>query len=78
MFKAVERPSLKPIVPSMITWSYFRRRRRLTIFEPDEMALNILYTYLNSPSRIFALWRSENDSPSLEYDHSRIFLYKSL
>ena len=36
-YKAVEGPSTRPIVLSMITWSYCRRRRRLTIFEPDEM-----------------------------------------
>ena len=28
--------STKPLVLSMITGSYFRRRRRLTICEPDE------------------------------------------
>ena len=34
--KAVEGPSTRPSVLSMITGSYFRRRMRLTIFEPDE------------------------------------------
>ena len=34
--KGVEGPSTRPIVFSMITGSYWRRRRRLTIFEPDE------------------------------------------
>ena len=33
LHKAVKRP----IVISMITRSYLRRRRRFTIFEPDEM-----------------------------------------
>ena len=33
---AVEEPRTKPIVLLMITGSYFRRRRRLTIFERDE------------------------------------------
>ena len=37
MYKAVKGPSTRPIVFSMITGSYWRRRRRFTIFEPDEM-----------------------------------------
>ena len=36
-YKAVEGPSTRPIVLSMITGSYCSRRRRLTIFEPDEI-----------------------------------------
>ena len=36
LYKVVEWPSTRPKVLSMITWSYLRRRRRLTIFEPDE------------------------------------------
>ena len=36
LYKAVEGPSTSPIVLSMITGSYFRRRRRLTILEPDK------------------------------------------
>ena len=35
-YKAVEGPNTRPIVLSMITGSYCRRRRRLIIFEPDE------------------------------------------
>ena len=35
--KAVNGPSTKPIVLSMIAGTYLRRRRRFTIFEPDEM-----------------------------------------
>ena len=38
---------------------------------------DILYTALNSPSLIFAVWRSETDSPSLEFAHSPIFKQKS-
>ena len=34
----------------------------------------ILYTALNSPSLIFALWRSEIDSPSLEFVHTQNIL----
>ena len=37
LYKAVQVPSTRPIVLSMINGSYCRRRRRLTIFEPDEM-----------------------------------------
>ena len=37
LYKAVKGPSTRPIVLSMIAGSYWRRRRRLTIFEPDEM-----------------------------------------
>ena len=36
--------------------------------------IGILYTAWNSPSHIFALWRPETDSPSLEIAHSPIFL----
>ena len=36
LYKALEGPTTRPIVLSMITGSYFRRRRRLTILEPDE------------------------------------------
>ena len=35
-YKAVEGPSTRPIVLSMISGSYFRRHRRLTILEPDQ------------------------------------------
>ena len=52
-YKAVEGPSTRPIVLSMITGSYCRRRRRLTIFEPDEMkfgvSLTLLSLYTRSP-----------------------------
>ena len=37
LHKAVKGPSTKPIVLSMIAGSYWRSRRRLTIFEPDKM-----------------------------------------
>ena len=37
--------------------------------------LAILYTALNSPSLIFALYRSKTDSPSLEFAQSQIFLH---
>ena len=37
LYKDVKGPSTRPIVLSMIAGSYWRRRRRFTIFEPDEM-----------------------------------------
>ena len=36
LYKAVEGPRTRPIVLSVIFGSYFRRRRRLTILEPDQ------------------------------------------
>ena len=36
LYKAVEGPSTRHIVFSMISGSNFRRRRRLTILEPDQ------------------------------------------
>ena len=38
MCKAVQGPSTRPIVLSMINRSHSRRRRHFTIFEPDYMA----------------------------------------
>ena len=46
-YKAVEGPSTRPIVLSMITGSYCRRRRRLTIFEPDEIKFGVSLTLLS-------------------------------
>ena len=43
LHKAVQGPSTRPIVVSMINGSYCRRRRRLTIFEPDEMKFGVSY-----------------------------------
>ena len=40
--------------------------------------MHILYTALNSPSLIFALLRSETDSPCLEFAHSPVFLHNPL
>ena len=37
LYKAVKGPNIRHIVLSMIAGSYWRRRRRFTIFEPDEM-----------------------------------------
>ena len=37
LHKAVKGPSTRPIVLSMIAGLYWRRRRRFSIFEPDEM-----------------------------------------
>ena len=37
LYKTVKGPNTRPIVLSMIAGSYWRRRRRFTIFEPDEM-----------------------------------------
>ena len=36
LYKAVEGPITIPMVLSMISGSYFRRRMRLTILEPDK------------------------------------------
>ena len=36
LYRAVEGPNTRPIVLSMIAGSYFRRRKRLTILEPDQ------------------------------------------
>ena len=36
--------------------------------------MNLLYTALNLPSLIFALYKSETDLPSLEFADSPIFL----
>ena len=47
LYKAVKGPSTRPIVLSMINGSYCRRRRRLTIFEPDEMKFGESLTLLN-------------------------------
>ena len=50
LYKVVEGPSTRPIVLSMINGSYYRRRRRLTIFRPDEMKSLCLW-----PSLLFKL-----------------------
>ena len=42
------------------------------------LSLCEVYTALNSPSLIFALKRSETDSPSLEFAHLQIFLHNPL
>ena len=47
LYKAVQGPSTRPIVLSMITGSYCRRRRRLTIVEPDEMKFGVSLTLLS-------------------------------
>ena len=47
LYKAVEGPSTKSIVLSMINGSYFRRRRRLTILEPDETKFSSNLTLLS-------------------------------
>ena len=53
LYKAVKGPSTRPIVHSMIAGSYWRRRRRFTIFEPDEMKYKYLYeTYLPSSAHL--------------------------
>ena len=46
LYKAVEGPSTRPIVFSMINGSYCRRRSRLTIFEPDELKFGVSLTLL--------------------------------
>ena len=47
LYKAVQGPSTRPIVLSMINGSYCRRRRRLTIFEPDEMKFGVSLALLS-------------------------------
>ena len=47
LYKDVKGPSTKPIVLSMIARSYFRRRKRFTIFEPDEMIFALSLTPLS-------------------------------
>ena len=47
LHKAVQGPSTRPIVVTMINGSYCRRRRRLTIFEPDEMKFGVSLTLLS-------------------------------
>ena len=44
LYKAAEGPSTRPIVFLMINGSYCRRRRRLTIFEPDQMKFGVSLT----------------------------------
>ena len=51
LYKAVEGPSTRLIVLSMITWSYFRRRRHLTILEPDETKFASHLTLLKLQTR---------------------------
>ena len=47
LYKAVQGPSTRPLVLLMINWSYRRRRRRrLTIFETDEMKFGVSLTSL--------------------------------
>ena len=47
LHKTVKEPSTRPIVLSMIAGSYWRCRRRLTIFEPDEMKFDSSSTLLS-------------------------------
>ena len=47
LYKAVAGHNTKPIVLSMITGSYLRRRRRLTIFESDETKFTAPLTLLS-------------------------------
>ena len=47
LYKAVKRPSISPIVLPIISGSYWRRRRRFTIFESDEMKSVSLLTLLS-------------------------------
>ena len=47
LYNAVKGPSTRPIVLSMITGSYCRRRKRFTIFEPDEMKFDSFLTHLS-------------------------------
>ena len=59
---------VRPPGADICTWQY----------ETKGFQKCILYTALNSPSLIFALWRSETDSPSLEFSKSTIFLHNPL
>ena len=47
LYKVVEGPSTRHIVLSMINGSYCRRRRRLTIFEPDDIKFGVSLTHLS-------------------------------
>ena len=47
LYKAVVGSNTRHIVILMINWSYCRRRRRLTIFEPDEMKFGVSLTLLS-------------------------------
>ena len=47
LYKAVKGPSTRPIVVSMITGSCWRRLRRFTIFDPEEMKFASPLTLLN-------------------------------
>ena len=59
LYKAVKGPSTRPIVLSMIAGSYWRRRRRFTIFEPDEMKFASPLTRTTSFStEIHQKWKS--------------------
>ena len=50
LYKAVQGPSTRHIVLSMINGSYCRRRRRLTIFKPEEMKFGASLT-LNAKTK---------------------------
>ena len=51
LYKFVEGPSTRYIFLSTINLSYCRRRRRLTIFEPDEMKYGVSSTLLSMQTR---------------------------
>ena len=47
LYKTVEGPSTRLIVLSMLNWSCYRRRRRLIIFESNEMTFGVFVTLLS-------------------------------
>ena len=51
LLKDVKRPSTRLIFLSMIAGSYWRRRRRFTIFEPDKMEFALSLTHLSWQTR---------------------------
>ena len=71
LHKAVQGPSTRPIVVSMINGSYCRRRRRLTIFEPDEMkfgvSLKVVYILLVVSSNWIQKWTQGCSAANLIY-----------
>ena len=56
LHKTVKGPSKRPIVLSMIAGSYWRRRSRYTIFEPDE--IKFAFTLENVDYTVWSVWSS--------------------
>ena len=66
--KAVKGPNTRTIVLSMIAGSYWRRRRRFTIFEPDEMKFAsplTLLRYCTRRGQKFRVWPILKNFPNV-------------